>query len=146
MEIQIRALKKSYGPKAALDGVSLTIGNGMFGLLGRNGAGKTTLMQILSTLQRPTSGKVTFDGIPLEDARRIRPLVGFLPQEFSLYPDLSALENMESLVGNRLVISAAALALVGAAVLVYGIKRKGGLRLARQGSACHHGVQLSSER
>lgn len=97
MEIQIRALTKSYGPKTALDGVSLTIGNGMFGLLGRNGAGKTTLMQILSTLQRPTSGSVTFDGIPLEDARRIRPLVGFLPQEFSLYPDLSVLEIMRYL-------------------------------------------------
>lgn len=56
------------------------------------------------------------------------------------------LENLESLVGNRLVISAAALALVGAAVLVYGIKRKGGLRLARQESACYHSVQLPSER
>ena len=85
MEIQIQALKRRYGQKAPLDNISLTIGNGMFGLLGRNGAGKTTLMQILSTLREPTSGKATFDNIPLEDTRKVRPLIGYLPQEFSLF-------------------------------------------------------------
>ena len=97
MEIQIQALKKNYGQKAALDNISLTIENGMFGLLGRNGAGKTTLMQILSTLREPASGTVTFNGIPLEDTRKIRPLIGYLPQEFSLYPDMSVLEIMRYL-------------------------------------------------
>lgn len=97
MEIQIQALKKNYGQKAALDNISLTIGNGMFGLLGRNGAGKTTLMQILSTLREPTSGTVTFNEIPLEDTQKIRSLIGYLPQEFSLYPDMSVLEIMRYL-------------------------------------------------
>lgn len=97
MEIQIKALKKNYGKKAALDNISLTIENGMFGLLGRNGAGKTTLMQILSTLRKPTSGTIMFDEIPLEDTRKVRPLVGYLPQEFSLYPDMSVLEIMRYL-------------------------------------------------
>ena len=97
MEIQIQALKKTYGQKAVLDNISLTIGNGMFGLLGRNGAGKTTLMQILSTLREPTSGTVTFNEIPLEDTRKIRSLIGYLPQEFSLYPDMSVLEIMRYL-------------------------------------------------
>lgn len=97
MEIQIQALKKSYGQKTTLDNISLTIGNGMFGLLGRNGAGKTTLMQILSTLREPTSGKITFDSIPLEDTRQVRPLIGYLPQEFSLYPDMSVEEIMRYL-------------------------------------------------
>lgn len=97
MEIKIHNLKKSYGQKAALDNISLTIENGMFGLLGRNGAGKTTLMQILSTLREPTSGKVTFDNIPLEDTRQVRPLIGYLPQEFSLYPDMSVVEIMRYL-------------------------------------------------
>ena len=97
MEIKIQALKKNYGQKTALDNISLTIENGMFGLLGRNGAGKTTLMQILSTLREPTSGKVTFNEIPLEDTRKIRPLIGYLPQEFSLYPDMSVLEIMRYL-------------------------------------------------
>lgn len=97
MKIQIQALKKSYGQKTTLDNISLTIGNGMFGLLGRNGAGKTTLMQILSTLREPTSGKITFDSIPLEDTRQVRPLIGYLPQEFSLYPDMSVEEIMRYL-------------------------------------------------
>lgn len=97
MEIQIQALKKNYGQKAALDNISLTIENGMFGLLGRNGAGKTTLMQILSTLREPTSGTITFDKIPLEDTRKIRLMIGFLPQEFSLYPDMSVLQTMRYL-------------------------------------------------
>ena len=97
MEIKIQALKKNYGRKAALDNISLTIENGMFGLLGRNGAGKTTLMQILSTLREPTSGTITFDKIPLGDTRKIRPLIGYLPQEFSLYPNMSVLEIMRYL-------------------------------------------------
>lgn len=97
MEIQITSLKKSYGKKTALNGVSLSIGNGMFGLVGRNGAGKTTLMQILATLVRPSGGQVTFDGIPLEDTKKIRSFIGYLPQEFSLYPDMSVLEVMRYL-------------------------------------------------
>lgn len=97
MEIEIHALNKNYGRKAALADVSLIIENGMFGLLGRNGAGKTTLMQILSTLRKPTSGTLTFNGIPLEATQEIRPLVGYLPQEFSLYPDMSVLEIMRYL-------------------------------------------------
>ncbi len=97
MEIQIQALKKNYGRKVALDNITLTIENGMFGLLGRNGAGKTTLMQILSTLREPTSGTVTFDKTPQRDTRKVRPLIGYLPQEFSLYPDMSVLEIMRYL-------------------------------------------------
>ncbi len=54
-------------------------------------------MQILSTLREPASGTVTFNGIPLEDTRKIRPLIGYLPQEFSLYPDMSVLEIMRYL-------------------------------------------------
>lgn len=92
MEIKIHALQKKYGRKMILDNLSFTIGSGMFGLLGRNGAGKTTLLQILSTLRKPTSGDITLNEIPLEDIRQIRPLIGFLPQEFSMYPDMSVLE------------------------------------------------------
>lgn len=97
MQIEITALKKCYGENAVLNGISLTIGNGMYGLLGRNGAGKTTFMRILSTLLKPSAGKITFDSIPLEETKRIRPLIGYLPQEFSLYPDMSVLETMRYL-------------------------------------------------
>lgn len=97
MEIQIMSLKKTYGSKAVLDSVSFSIGKGMFGLVGRNGAGKTTLMKILATLSRPSGGQVTFDGIPLEDTKKIRSFIGYLPQEFSLYQDMSVLEVMRYL-------------------------------------------------
>ena len=97
MEIQITSLKKTYGNKTALDSITFSIGNGMFGLIGRNGAGKTTLMRILATLSRPSGGQVTFDGIPLKDTKKIRPFIGYLPQEFSLYQDMSVLEIMRYL-------------------------------------------------
>lgn len=97
MEIQITSLKKTYGNKTALDGITFSVGNGMFGLIGRNGAGKTTLMRILATLSRPSGGQVTFDGIPLEDTKKIRSFIGYLPQEFSLYQDMSVLEIMRYL-------------------------------------------------
>lgn len=97
MQIEITALKKSYGENAVLKDISLTIENGMYGLLGRNGAGKTTFMRILSTLLKPSAGKITFDHIPLEETEQIRPLIGYLPQEFSLYPDMSVLEIMRYL-------------------------------------------------
>ena len=97
MEIQITSLKKVYGKKTALDGITFSVGNGMFGLIGRNGAGKTTLMRILATLSRPSGGQVTFDGIPLEDTKKIRSFIGYLPQEFSFYPDMSVLEVMRYL-------------------------------------------------
>nr|WP_302135217.1 ATP-binding cassette domain-containing protein [uncultured Schaedlerella sp.] len=97
MQIEITALKKSYGENAVLKDISLTIENGMYGLLGRNGAGKTTFMRILSTLLKPSAGKITFDHIPLEETKQIRPLIGYLPQEFSLYPDMSVSETMRYL-------------------------------------------------
>lgn len=97
MEIIITDLTKQYRENVVLNHVSLTIGNGMYGLLGRNGAGKTTLMRILSTLLKPSGGRITFDGVPLEETKQIRSLIGYLPQEFSLYPDMSVWETMRYL-------------------------------------------------
>ncbi|MFH1567436.1 MAG: ATP-binding cassette domain-containing protein, partial [Gemmatimonadota bacterium] len=97
MRIEIRQLTKRYpGGKYALREVDLDIGNGMFGLLGPNGAGKTTLIRILVTLLRPTSGRVTIDGLDLGRERaRIRRMVGYLPQEFSRFPRLTAWEFLD---------------------------------------------------
>ena len=88
-EIVIKNLSKSYGKKQALRGVDLQIEKGMFGLLGRNGAGKTTLMKVLATLLEKDSGKVKICGIPVEHALEIRKITGYLPQEFSMYPNMS---------------------------------------------------------
>ncbi|MBX3144909.1 MAG: ABC transporter ATP-binding protein [Trueperaceae bacterium] len=96
MKVTIESLTKAY-PKGvtALDGVNLDIGEGMFGLLGPNGAGKTTLMSILATLARPTSGVARVDGWDVSDPRQrwlVKGVLGYLPQELGLYPDLTARE------------------------------------------------------
>ena len=69
----------------------------MFGLLGRNGAGKTTLMKVLSTLLEKDSGKVKVCGIPVEHASEIRKITGYLPQEFSMYPNMKVREALDYL-------------------------------------------------
>jgi ABC-2 type transport system ATP-binding protein len=92
MELQIRNLSKTYANGVrALDDVSLTIPPGMFGLLGPNGAGKSTLMRTLATLQEPDAGTVTLgalDVVRQKDA--VRRTLGYLPQEFGVYPRVSA--------------------------------------------------------
>lgn len=95
--IEIKNLNKFYGKKQALYNVNLTIEQGMFGLLGRNGAGKTTLMKILATLLQKKSGQVTVCGIPVENAKEIRRIIGYLPQEFSMYPTMNVYEAMDYL-------------------------------------------------
>ena len=84
-EIILKDVSKYYGKKQALRNIDLTIGNGMFGLLGRNGAGKTTLMKVITTLLPANSGEVIVCGVPIKDACKVRSLVGYLPQDFSMY-------------------------------------------------------------
>jgi ABC-2 type transport system ATP-binding protein len=97
--LSIRNLAKTYsGGVRALRGVSLEISPGMFGLLGPNGAGKSTLMKILATLLDPDSGTATLDGLDLignKDATRR--LLGYLPQEFGVYPKMSAVDMLNHL-------------------------------------------------
>lgn len=95
MKLIISNLTKTYpnGVKA-LDNLNLEIGTGMFGLLGPNGAGKSSLMRTIATLQKPDSGTVYFDDINiLEDQMKLRKILGYLPQEFGVYPNMSA-ENL----------------------------------------------------
>ena len=92
MELLIQNLSKTYsnGVKA-LNGISLTIPQGMFGLLGPNGAGKSTLMRTIATLQDADSGSIQLDGIDvLKDKQSIRERLGYLPQDFGLYPRINA--------------------------------------------------------
>lgn len=82
----------------ALRGVSLTIGRGLFGLLGPNGAGKSTLMRVLATLQTPDTGEIRFDGARVDaDLTAYRSRLGYLPQDFGVYPGISALDLLEHL-------------------------------------------------
>src|ERR1700760_2226960 len=92
MKLTINNLSKTYANGvAALKDVSLTLENGMFGLLGPNGAGKSSLMRTISTLQEADSGTVFLDGLDvLKNKTRVRQLLGSLPQEFGVYPKISA--------------------------------------------------------
>ena len=89
--LEISQLVKVYpGPVAALQGINLKIENGMFGLLGPNGAGKSTLMQIVAGLLEPTSGKVTLDDVEVTaKPEYVRERLGYLPQDFGFYPQLT---------------------------------------------------------
>jgi len=92
MQLVIQNLSKTYpGGVRALDNVSMTIPTGMFGLLGPNGAGKSTLMRTLATLQNADSGSAMLGDLDvLNDKKRVRELLGYLPQEFGVYPRTSA--------------------------------------------------------
>ncbi len=96
-EIKIENLSKRFGEKLALNDVSIHLENGMFGLLGRNGAGKTTFMRILATLLNKSSGEVYICDVPVSKADEVRKLIGYLPQDFSMYPNMSVYEVMDYL-------------------------------------------------
>ena len=92
MSLIIENLTKTYSNKVkALDNLSLEIGKGMFGLLGPNGAGKSTLMRTIATLQSPDTGSIRFNNINvIEDQISLRKTLGYLPQSFGVYPNMSA--------------------------------------------------------
>lgn len=97
MDIIIKNLSKNYGGKRALNQVNLTITPGMFGLLGPNGAGKTTLMKILATLIPKSAGDVSICGLDISKGKDIRPMIGYLPQDFSMYGSMGAGEALDYL-------------------------------------------------
>ncbi|QAT61683.1 ATP-binding cassette domain-containing protein [Acidilutibacter cellobiosedens] len=96
MKIEVIKLVKNYGGIKALDDISLSIiGSGIYGLLGSEGAGKTTFMRILSTVTAKTSGEIYIDGISIENKKAIRKMIGYLPREFSFYPDFTVYETLD---------------------------------------------------
>lgn len=99
MEIETKGLTKMYkGGITGIDDITITIENSMFGLLGPNGAGKTTLMRILATLMEPTKGDVFIDGMNLSEEKskeRIKGILGYLPEEFGTYPELTGYEFLD---------------------------------------------------
>ncbi len=92
----LQNLRKAYGPVAALGGVDLQVDSGiMYGLIGPDGAGKTTLLRILCGLVLPDAGEVRVLGFdPLREPEKIKAGIGYMPQRFSLYPDLTVAENL----------------------------------------------------
>lgn len=97
--LQINQLKKTYANGvAAINDVSITVSNGMFGLLGPNGAGKSSLMRTIAGLQSPDSGQILLNGVDvLKDTSAIRKKLGYLPQDFGVYPKISAYDLLTHL-------------------------------------------------
>ena len=110
MRLEIRNVGKLYqGRVRALDDFSLEVGPGILGLLGPNGAGKSTLMRILATITRPSSGSVTWDGEDIVTRPEpLRAVLGYLPQDFGVYPHLNAIEFLEYLAAVKRVPGAVA--------------------------------------
>ncbi len=107
MELQIDNLSKVYpNGTRALNGITITIKKGMFALLGPNGAGKSSLMRTIATLQSPDEGYIRFNGIDiLKDKMELRKQLGYLPQEFGVYPRMSALRLLDYLAQLKGVVS-----------------------------------------
>lgn len=91
MELNIDRITKQYGPKIAVDRISLTLRPGVAGLLGANGAGKTTLMRMLCGILRPTGGSISLDGLDVS-TEGYRAALGYLPQDFGYYPSFTGLD------------------------------------------------------
>jgi len=107
MAVTISGLSKTYpnGVKA-LKSISLSIGNNMFGLVGPNGAGKSTLMRTIATLQDPDSGSVQLDGLDVvAQKNEVRKVLGYLPQEFGVYPKMTALDLLQHLAAMKGITS-----------------------------------------
>lgn len=96
MSIEIHHLTKTYRSHIALDDITVTFENGMYGLLGKNGAGKSTFLKILATLTKPTSGDITINGVSRRDTV-FRKMIGYVPQNFSFYPNMTIYDSMKYL-------------------------------------------------
>lgn len=108
MAVTISGLSKTYpnGVKA-IKNISLSIGNNMFGLVGPNGAGKSTLMRTIATLQDPDSGSIHLDGLDvLTQKNEVRKVLGYLPQEFGVYPKMSAHDMLQHFAVMKGIVSA----------------------------------------
>ncbi|MCI0475412.1 MAG: ABC transporter ATP-binding protein, partial [Anaerolineales bacterium] len=94
--ISVQNLTKRFGETIAVHNLSFDVNKGqVFGLIGPDGAGKTTTLRVISTAMRPTSGVVTVGGIDVaRDPEAVKKMIGYMPQRFALYPDLTVIENM----------------------------------------------------
>lgn len=107
MSLEIVGISKDYrGKKRAVHNITMSLGSGIFGLLGPNGAGKSTLMRIIATVTRPTTGTVTWEGQDITSRPdALRTVLGYLPQDFGVYPNLNAREFLSYLAAVKRVTS-----------------------------------------
>jgi ABC-type multidrug transport system ATPase subunit len=132
VRLSIESVSKRYrGGVEALSDFTLDVGPGVLGLLGPNGAGKSTLMRIVATVTRPSSGRVTWDGADLaKDPDAIRRVLGYLPQDFGVYPNLTAREFLEYLAAAKGLAAKTAKARIGELLQLVNLSSAAGRRLA----------------
>jgi ABC-type multidrug transport system ATPase subunit len=123
MDLVVERVSKRYpGPVWGLRDLNLQVEPGILGLVGPNGAGKTTLMRILATVNRPTSGRVTWNGVDItRSPDGLRAVLGYLPQDLCLYPNLSAVEFLEYLAALKGLDSRAARRRIDELVQLFGL-------------------------
>ncbi|SKA86493.1 ABC-2 type transport system ATP-binding protein [Clostridium sp. USBA 49] len=95
MTLNINNIVKYFGKNKALDGINISLEPGIYGLLGPNGAGKTTLMRILTTIINEDSGTITYGDLNWNNKNDVRKIIGYLPQRFSLYKNLTVVQALE---------------------------------------------------
>jgi ABC-2 type transport system ATP-binding protein len=129
--LQIRGLRKAFGPLQAVDGVSFEIGAGeIVGVLGPNGAGKTTTVSLIAGLLRADGGEVLIDGSPLRgDTDPAKSKLGLVPQELALYDELSARDNLRFFGGLHGVSGAALDRAISSTLLLVGLQDRAGHRV-----------------
>ena len=111
MKLEIQSISKQYGRKApfSLQNVDLTFTPGIVGLLGPNGAGKSTLMNIIATLLKPTNGRILWNDQDIQkQPNALRRVLGYLPQDFGVYPNLNAIEFLNYMAALKGLSNAAA--------------------------------------
>lgn len=114
VEVTFTDVGKCYGERWAVRNITLTLRQGIVGLLGPNGAGKTTLMSMLTTLARPSTGSITWDGVDIHRSpERLRSRLGYLPQDFGVYPYLTPVEFLEYLAAAKGLAGRAARSRIG---------------------------------
>lgn len=124
MELVVDNISKQYGERWALKDISLRCGTGMLGLVGPNGAGKTTLMRIIATLLDQTAGRVSWNGRDTrQDAPLVRMALGYLPQDFGLYPELTARQFLRYIAAMKAVPAKLARARVDEVIEMVHIER-----------------------
>ena len=96
MKISIENVSRKYGQHVAINQLNLELTNGVFGLLGPNGAGKSTLMKMLATIEKPSTGRILVNDLNITNSpKQIRKQLGYLPQDFGIYPNMTPLEFLE---------------------------------------------------
>jgi ABC-type multidrug transport system ATPase subunit len=132
MKISIENVSKKYGEVQALSGLALEIeSGGVFGLVGPNGAGKSTLMKILATLVKPNAGTVTLDGIDIQkQPDAIRRILGYLPQDVSVYPNLTAFEFLSYIAALKSLKTSEARKQIGDLLEIFHLSDYGKRRLS----------------